>query len=142
MIQTIVEWIFVDLVYGSFAAMRARRRRRDFRLGKEVKFPGFVLHGPAVTPAARGYLCAIGGKLRSTGQGSPEVASVQIPVPTPGWPIEVAEEVLPPKTWSEQETARYETPSGLVALACRPVDRKLLQMVLEGCLLAAPSSAR
>ena len=60
MIQTLVEWIFVDLVYGSFAAMRARRRRRAFRLGKEVKFPGFVLQGPAVTHAARGYLCAIG----------------------------------------------------------------------------------
>jgi hypothetical protein len=132
MIQLVMEWIFVDLIYGSFAALRAARRRRAFRKGREVKFPGFVLEGPSVTAAARGYLCAGPGTLRSTGQGSPEVVSVQVPLPAPGTPVDLAPEALPKRTWKEHATARYSTSSGFVALSCRPGDRKLLAMILQG----------
>lgn len=132
MIEAIFEWIFTSLIYGTFSAIRAGRRRRRYMRGGEVTFPGLVLGGLDVKPTAVGYLRARLGSLESIGSSSVKGPAVDVPLPVPGTPVEVTDIAAERLDWRKHPTASYSSELGRVDLACRSVDMKLLQVILQG----------
>lgn len=125
--ELLAEWIFTSLVYGVFAARRARHRYRRALQGEPVSVPGRLQILPGVPEPIDVKLHLSQGTLSAEKtMGQPGTYELK-PVDSE---IEVNDMSRDKKPWKSEPAIVFQSPSGKVSLFCRPQDLPLLTLAL------------